>query len=68
MVGFLFIIIGIIFLLKNLGLISGSVWDILWPALLIAAGLNVIIRRRSPWFFGEEQWGWRKKEIDEEKQ
>jgi hypothetical protein len=42
--------LGIIFLLNNLGLVSwdvwGSIWQ-LWPVLLIAVGLDLLIGRRS---------------------
>jgi hypothetical protein len=62
MFGFLLIIIGIIVLLKNLGFISGNVWDIFWPALLIVVGLSLVLRRRSGGFFWEERFGWGKKE------
>ncbi len=42
--------VGLVFLLNNLGLLSWSVWDTilsLWPVLLIAAGLDILIGRRS---------------------
>jgi len=42
--------LGVVFLLNNLGVLSWSVWDVifrLWPVLLIAAGLDLLIGRRS---------------------
>ncbi len=41
--------LGIILLLNNLGYLDWSIWDILslWPVLLIAAGLEILIGRRS---------------------
>ncbi|HOT91055.1 MAG TPA: DUF5668 domain-containing protein [Anaerolineae bacterium] len=41
--------IGIILLLNNLGYLNWSFWDMLslWPILLIAAGLEVLVGRRS---------------------
>ncbi len=41
--------IGIILLLNNLGYLDWSFWDILslWPVLLIAAGLEVLVGRKS---------------------
>jgi len=44
--------LGIVFLLNNLGVLPWSVWDVifrLWPVLLIAMGLDVLIGRRSAW-------------------
>lgn len=43
---------GIIFLLNNMGVLGWSVWDIvlrMWPLLLIAVGLDLLIGRRSVW-------------------
>ena len=65
MIGFLLIAIGILFLLKNFGLITGGVWDILWPVLLVAAGVHVLIRKHRPGFFWEERFGWGKRAVDE---
>jgi hypothetical protein len=44
--------IGVLFLLNNLGMLSWSVWDVifrLWPVFLIAAGLDLVIGRSSVW-------------------
>lgn len=41
---------GIVFLLNNMGVLSWNVWEILlrlWPVLLIAIGLDILIGRRS---------------------
>jgi len=42
--------IGIILLLNNLGYLNWGFWDILnlWPVLLVAAGLELLVGRRSP--------------------
>jgi hypothetical protein len=48
----LLIAAGIFFLLSNLGIISWSFWDAawrLWPIVLIAIGLDLLIGRRSIW-------------------
>lgn len=40
--------VGVIFLLNNLGVITGSPWEViwrLWPALLIALGVEILIGR-----------------------
>jgi hypothetical protein len=44
--------LGIVFLLNNLGILSWSIWETLlrlWPVLLVAAGLDLILGRRSIW-------------------
>ena len=44
--------LGIVFLLGYLGIITTTMWDViisLWPLLLIAVGLDLIIGRRSVW-------------------
>lgn len=48
MLGIIILTIGVSFLLKNLGLISVSVWNIFWPLLLIVSGLALILKRRDP--------------------
>lgn len=66
MFGVMLIIVGIAFLLQNLGYIPEDAWRIIWPAALIAVGLRVIFKRRDHGFFWEEHFGWRKREIEEE--
>jgi len=44
--------LGVIFLLNSLGVLAWSVWEVifrLWPVLLIAAGLEIILSRLSVW-------------------
>jgi len=44
--------LGVIFLLNTLGVLAWSVWEAifrLWPILLIAAGLEIILNRFSVW-------------------
>jgi hypothetical protein len=44
--------LGVIFLLNNLGVLAVSLWDVifhLWPVILIAIGLDLLIGRRSVW-------------------
>lgn len=44
--------LGVVLLLNNLGLLDWSVWEAilrLWPVLLVAAGLDLILGRRSAW-------------------
>lgn len=65
-IGLIVIIIGIVFLLQNLGYISEGAWSIIWPAILIVIGLGIILKRGGHGFFWEERFGWRKKEIKKE--
>ena len=65
-IGLILIIIGTVFLLQNLGYISGAAWAIIWPAILIVIGLGILLKRRNRGFFWEERFGWGKKEIKEE--
>ena len=44
--------LGVVFLLNSLGLLAWSVWEVifrLWPILLIALGLEIILSRLSTW-------------------
>jgi hypothetical protein len=44
--------LGIIWLLNNLGMLEWSVWEVifrLWPILLVAVGLDLLLGRRSAW-------------------
>ena len=46
------IALGAVLLLNNLGLLEWSVWEVLlrlWPLILIATGLDLILGRRSLW-------------------
>jgi len=36
--------IGTVFLLRNLGYIYGDVWQYLWPGILIAVGLSILVK------------------------
>ena len=44
--------LGVIFLLGNLGYLTFTAWDLilrLWPILLVAVGLDIILGQRRPW-------------------
>lgn len=57
MTGTVLIIIGIAFLLKNLGVISSDAWGFIWPALLIALGVWFLFGRRDGTVSLEERLG-----------
>jgi hypothetical protein len=44
-VGIIILLIGALYLLKNLDIIHGSFWSWFIPILLIAIGLSLILRR-----------------------
>ncbi|MBC7194284.1 MAG: hypothetical protein H5U37_01305 [Caldisericia bacterium] len=52
MFGLILIALGVLFLLKNLGVISGEVWGIFWPILIIIIGLEIFISSitKRRWF------------------
>ncbi len=43
-IAFFFILLGVVFLLRNLGILSGDVWGILWPLILISIGLAMLLK------------------------
>ena len=43
--GGVLIVIGVYFLLNNLGLLNWLDWNIAWPVILIAIGLYLVARR-----------------------
>jgi len=46
------ILLGLLFLLKNVGLFDWNIWAALWrlwPVFLIAAGLDILLGRRTNW-------------------
>jgi phage shock protein C len=44
--GIILIVLGAYFLLTNLGVFNNVPWDLFWPAVLIALGLLLLVRRR----------------------
>ena len=51
------LVIGLVFLLKNLGYITGEVWPIVWPSLLIALALGIIFKKKKCHKDGWEKFG-----------
>ncbi|MDD5749623.1 MAG: DUF5668 domain-containing protein [Patescibacteria group bacterium] len=41
MFGLFLVIVGVFFLLKNMGIIAGDFWGYLWPLLIIFLGLSI---------------------------
>lgn len=46
MIGYALIVLGAIFLLKNLGLLAMVNWDIVWPLVVIIAGIAMVSKKR----------------------
>jgi hypothetical protein len=44
-IGIVLVVVGIIALLVSLGVITGSVWSYVWPAILIIIGLCILLRK-----------------------
>jgi len=66
-IGFILIIIGVVFLLQNLGYISEGAWSIIWPAILIIFGLWILLRKREEGFFlAPLENFWKKKKSEKE--
>lgn len=46
-VGLAVLVVGVLYLLKNLGYISSNVWEIIWPCLIVVLGLAIVFRRKN---------------------
>jgi len=55
----LLIVLGFIFLLENLGFLPWLNWSVIWPVILILAGLCMMKKKG-----GDECCNWFKKEAD----
>jgi hypothetical protein len=45
--GLLLVILGVLFLLRNLGILDSSVWGILWPLAIVVLGLSIAIKKNK---------------------
>ena len=48
-IGIILFILGLSFLLKNLGILMDVTWSIIWPAVIMLIGLFMILKRRKWW-------------------
>ncbi len=60
--GIAVIVIGLVFLLQSLGIISGSVWSVIWPCILILIGVGIICKEKGRCCCGEHHEEHHKKE------
>jgi len=45
----LVIVVGAVWLLSNLGVISADLWSVILPAAVILAGLSMLSKKHCPW-------------------
>ncbi|MDE2213431.1 MAG: hypothetical protein KGJ34_02795 [Patescibacteria group bacterium] len=68
LVGSIVVLVGIVFLLNNLGLLPYISWNILWPVIVILVGLSMLERRSwwwgGPWDSPRHRWRRRYKDWD----
>ncbi len=55
--GIILIIIGGIFFLKNIGLLEGIEWGVIWPLAIIAVGVQMLTKKRHCATCGIEHGG-----------
>lgn len=46
-IGIVFLILGLAFLLKNVGVLTGITWSVVWPILIIVLGFLLIFKKRK---------------------
>lgn len=45
--GIILLSLGVLMILERLGIIYGPIWDYLWPVVLVALGLQLIVKHRQ---------------------
>jgi len=45
--GIILVVIGALLLLNNMGIIYGSFWNYLWPVVIVAVGLRMIVGEKK---------------------
>ena len=45
--GILLLLLGVLLLLKQMGLLQEGIWDYFWPAAIIAVGISMIFRHQT---------------------
>jgi len=46
-IGLLLIVLGVLFLLRNLGVIAGNFWNVLWPLVIVVFGISMLFGRKK---------------------
>lgn len=47
MFGLILVILGILFLLEEMGIIDGNFWGYFWPVILIVVGISIMRKDRN---------------------
>lgn len=47
LIGIAIVIIGLVLLMQALGLITGNIWSVVWPSLLIILGVGIICKEQG---------------------
>lgn len=45
--GILLVVLGALFLLRNLGILGASVWGIVWPVAIVLLGLSMVFKKNK---------------------
>ena len=45
--GILLLLLGVLMLLQQLGVITGSIWGFFWPLLIVGIGIHLITKSRN---------------------
>ncbi len=45
MIGIIFVVVGVLWLLQTMGFIVGDFWSFVWPVIVILIGLSMIDKR-----------------------
>lgn len=57
LISFALVVVGVLFLLRNVGILPPAAWDVVWPLVLIVLGIAVFLNRGdasfSPWSHSE---------------
>ena len=49
------ILLGVVFLLRNLGVITTHIWSVLWPSIIILVGFWLLYKRYE-WHIKKNKW------------
>lgn len=47
-IAIILVLVGLTFLLKNLGLLDVVNWSVIWPSIIIVLGASMLIKRECP--------------------